>query len=91
MLSGQSDILCRAELFYLSCHFHLVGSILQKKKAYILLSMDFALLNVNDKNLSKSTPNLAARRASDVGQGAVLVTDGQEKELKDVVHSFKSP
>ena len=53
--------------------------------------MDFALLNVNDKNLSKSTPNLAARRASDVGQGAVLVTDGQEKELKVFVHSFKSP
>ena len=43
--------------------------------------MDFALLNVNDKSLSKSTPNLAARRASDVGQSAAIALDGQEKGL----------
>ena len=42
--------------------------------------MDFALLNVNDKSLSKSTPNLNARRASDVGQAAAAVAaESQEK------------
>ena len=42
--------------------------------------MDFALLNVNDKSLSKSTPNLAARRASDVGQAAAAIAvETQEK------------
>ena len=42
--------------------------------------MDFALLNVNDKSLSKSTPNLAARRASDVGQAAAAIAvENQEK------------
>ena len=45
--------------------------------------MDFALLNVNDKSFSKSTPNLAARRASDVGPAAAAIAaDGREKELK---------